>query len=406
MDHGGCISEEMMLAYLEGKLNPSDQHRVEKHLLECDFCHDAFEGLSTRAPQQTKEALRGLDQQIENRIRSGGKTTNSFVLYRIAAVLLLFALFGGGIYYLRTIRKSEMIFTENFKPYRDTVATTPAAPSVAPVETNEKRNDEENVVAPARQLEQVFSGKEKNGAPSQTPVNDQMVTVTKNISGSAASPTQSDLTLAEKKNSVAAKDKDDESKETVATGSASRDLDAVNKKSERDESKADNSVSTNTPAPEAQREGSFKSIDSKRTRGDEKKQLNATAFSTTVSSKNSESPTDSLIKSGIKYYDEKNYPTATSVFKEVLTKEPQNNEALFYSGVSHLSLNEYGIAIKELEFVLKNTPNKFSDAAKWYLSLAYIKENKISKAKKLLQDLSAGNSEYKSNAAKALDELK
>src|SRR6185369_3981789 len=103
---------------------------------------------------------------------------------------------------------------------------------------------------------------------------------------------------------------------------------------------------------------------------------------------------------------EKNYSAAISMFNAALKNDGENSEALFYNGVSNLSLNEEVVAINLLESVVKNSPNKFSDAAKWYLSLAYIKKNKIPKAKKLLIELSNSNNEFKSNAQKTLDELK
>ena len=40
-----CISEEAMLAYIKGTLSSKEKYTVEKHLLHCDFCADAMEGL-------------------------------------------------------------------------------------------------------------------------------------------------------------------------------------------------------------------------------------------------------------------------------------------------------------------------------------------------------------------------
>lgn len=40
-----CLSEQTMYAYIDDKLSPKEQHIVEKHLLECELCSDAMEGL-------------------------------------------------------------------------------------------------------------------------------------------------------------------------------------------------------------------------------------------------------------------------------------------------------------------------------------------------------------------------
>lgn len=39
------LSREQMLNYLQGKLGKAERHEVEKHLVDCDFCNDALEGL-------------------------------------------------------------------------------------------------------------------------------------------------------------------------------------------------------------------------------------------------------------------------------------------------------------------------------------------------------------------------
>ena len=40
-----CLSEQTMYDYIDHRLSPKAQHIVEKHLLECELCSDALEGL-------------------------------------------------------------------------------------------------------------------------------------------------------------------------------------------------------------------------------------------------------------------------------------------------------------------------------------------------------------------------
>ena len=42
---GDCIPEKVLFDYIDEKLSPKEQHYVEKHLLDCDLCSDALEGL-------------------------------------------------------------------------------------------------------------------------------------------------------------------------------------------------------------------------------------------------------------------------------------------------------------------------------------------------------------------------
>jgi hypothetical protein len=40
-----CLTQEQIFRYIDGTLQPSEMHAVEKHLLDCPFCSDAVEGL-------------------------------------------------------------------------------------------------------------------------------------------------------------------------------------------------------------------------------------------------------------------------------------------------------------------------------------------------------------------------
>ncbi len=42
---GDCLSEKMLFDYIDNKLHNKERHIVEKHLLDCEMCSDALEGL-------------------------------------------------------------------------------------------------------------------------------------------------------------------------------------------------------------------------------------------------------------------------------------------------------------------------------------------------------------------------
>lgn len=41
-----CLTQEKMIAYIDGKLSAADQHACEKHMADCPMCEDALEGLA------------------------------------------------------------------------------------------------------------------------------------------------------------------------------------------------------------------------------------------------------------------------------------------------------------------------------------------------------------------------
>jgi len=159
LSSGECISEEMMLNYIEGKVSSAEQQRIEKHLLECEFCNDAFEGLSASGHSEVRESLKELDRKIDERlVRPEGKIIQLKRIYRIAAVIVLCAVFGGGLYYMQSIKKSERIFTENFTPYHDTI--NPAIITAPPAKSNLEKDLEKIPPGSLRQVKKEKPQKE------------------------------------------------------------------------------------------------------------------------------------------------------------------------------------------------------------------------------------------------------
>ena len=52
--HTDCLSEETLLNYLSDKLSDAEKHEAEKHLIDCEMCSDAAEGLSMIADNRKK----------------------------------------------------------------------------------------------------------------------------------------------------------------------------------------------------------------------------------------------------------------------------------------------------------------------------------------------------------------
>ena len=42
----GCVQKDMLLKYRDGELNDTDKHDVERHLIDCELCSDALDGLA------------------------------------------------------------------------------------------------------------------------------------------------------------------------------------------------------------------------------------------------------------------------------------------------------------------------------------------------------------------------
>ena len=76
----------------------------------------------------------------------------------------------------------------------------------------------------------------------------------------------------------------------------------------------------------------------------------------------------------------------------------------FFLALCEIELGNIEEAQKELEKISNNAVF-YSDHINWYLSLCYLKQEEISKAKALFEEIAMGNNEYADKAARILNKL-
>jgi anti-sigma factor RsiW len=90
----GKLSEDKLMAYLEGKLSPAEQHEVEQWLAEEGMESDAMEGLQAQHISDTRHSVDKLNHKLRTAILSKKRrrkplNTNYLSWVAIAIVLLL-----------------------------------------------------------------------------------------------------------------------------------------------------------------------------------------------------------------------------------------------------------------------------------------------------------------------------
>jgi len=119
------------------------------------------------------------------------------------------------------------------------------------------------------------------------------------------------------------------------------------------------------------------------------------------------SPSDNMIISeALLLYHDQNYRASKTIFEQVLVHKAKNDELMLYMAISQLFSNDIDNAINNLVDLTKLSNYLFKDQADYYLALAYIRSNQVSKARKLLKDIKEGNSEYANQAAEMLNEMR
>ncbi|MGQ0829824.1 MAG: energy transducer TonB [Bacteroidota bacterium] len=127
-----CIPEQMMFDYIDNKLSPKDCHTLEKHLLDCEFCSDALEGLQT---VKDRERIGVINQKI-NELNASSKEKKIIpISYRtvtaIAAGLLLLI---GGVFFFNQFASNELMNKKSMADLKE----VPASPTPIVMEENAK----------------------------------------------------------------------------------------------------------------------------------------------------------------------------------------------------------------------------------------------------------------------------
>ena len=161
---GDCLSEDMLLRYLNNQLTTKEKHVVEKHTLECELCSDALEGLQLmKEPHQ----LKGIVENLNKKLRGAGDGRKPIVMWMstlaiaagLALIIGLFFIFNNrlnttsdaplsdNLQQKGAVNKSATDKEENLKPEETPPKTDQSATTVNPTSSSE--------VSKATRLEEV-----------------------------------------------------------------------------------------------------------------------------------------------------------------------------------------------------------------------------------------------------------
>lgn len=124
-------------------------------------------------------------------------------------------------------------------------------------------------------------------------------------------------------------------------------------------------------------------------------------YQTDISTRSGEHNADKIQLSYL-LYQEGDYEASFELLRNYLAKDITNQTAHFYYGMNALELQQYDVAITELETVAHDISTPFSLHANWYLAMAYLKIDQKEKASKYLKQLSNTNNFYTEKAARIL----
>jgi len=88
---------------------------------------------------------------------------------------------------------------------------------------------------------------------------------------------------------------------------------------------------------------------------------------------------ENIVEAVIKF-QQKDFATASVLFKRILDKDNSNIAVWFYYGISNIETKNYDNSIKAFTTIIKQNDNLYIEHAEWYLGLCYLKNNQKDKA--------------------------
>lgn len=119
----------------------------------------------------------------------------------------------------------------------------------------------------------------------------------------------------------------------------------------------------------------------------------------------SENEYDKLFIKSFDAYEQDNYDRVITNINQLLLKDEKNNLLLFYLAIAELEQEKLNESEKHFSLLIQDPNHIFWEQAHWYLALNYIKQNKISNAKEILNRIVEQNFSMSKKADSLLSEI-
>lgn len=370
-----CLSSQEMLDYTQGILSPTEQHRIEKHLLDCEFCTDAMEGMvMMENPNDILNIEEELNFDIDALIAGEEENQDSNVKvlfpWRIAAAVVLIFVSTLTLWLVVPKNNVQDLALENTKPY-------PAPADVT--SENIPENTQTQVINETSAL-----AKSKSNTPSmvsqEIKMNDPLeesVTAEKDI--------QSDENYFEQAPATAALSKEESAKTIELESAPAQSKDQL----------SDAKLKTETSLSEV-------TVTTKKSVSRAASSVEAAEDAGAVNVGDIQGVTAAdFYKKGIKEYKNKNYVSAISQFEKCFNKP----EALFYTGISYFLLENPHLALSHLEKYIQTNQTIYREAAYWYAGLSHLKLENKTAAKQSFEKVLLFKGEFEKQAIEMLKSL-
>jgi TolA-binding protein len=301
-----CPGHERLLSYFHNQLTEEEHHRIEAHLIDCEMCSDELEGLSRMEhPEELDRLVGEIQSAVDSRVPRIVHMRYRF--YALAAAAVLVVAVGTTVIIRLLTKTSPAIQTE--------------AVMQPPVQPEKAVNPPPSTIAEAK--------KEEPGKTAAKPVSSAIQTPVARSSGAGV--------------------------ERMTARQVASDTEAS--------PLAVREVPSGFPPAETQNAPSEASLAGKGVTSDKAVMEEESAKKGVGVSGTTTRDINVLMKQAMSLLNDKQYLQASGLFEKVLSEQPDNYRALYYSGVCYLHLQNFARARQVTGKLLSDPGNPYYNEA-------------------------------------------
>jgi len=399
----GCLSRDALLAYVSGKCTADDTRRIEQHLADCPLCSDAVEGIMEMADplvlpallEETRERLFGEGSEkktvvVPITVAKKARAGRQVYYYSIAATIAVIVVSFFAIrYVLKDTDQAEISMLERTEDsgiaQKETVAETPASGSEYEEITVAEEKNKEGSAGTGKPYNAVDLVETSNGAGDLT---NEYFRFGQNV-------TRDNDGYKEIVDEVLFKDDENNAMadkvEPYEDGTATKDQEEMDDASgEVLENKQVNTV----VVERSKIQGGARKGQKKMGKSSQPAAAVATA-----------DPAQEDLNLGMESYNRGDYPGAVENFDRALKTSPDQDQALYYSGMSYFYSGNYDDALKTFRKLMKKKTGTYYQAAQWQIAVIQLKTGELKDARKTLNEVIDENGTYRSRAEEEIEKL-
>ncbi|MEI6765570.1 MAG: hypothetical protein WCM76_08005 [Bacteroidota bacterium] len=405
----GCLSQEALLLYVNGRLPDTEKLAVEEHITHCLLCSDAIEGFAEmKNPDAAELMINNLRSDVlssvsKKNIKIGGNyRRRSFITWSAAAAIAA-AIFISWFSLTRIKEsKEDTAISENLKKSRDSeIPQSGPAAADSIVTAFEKSAPDKSTITDIRQQEDISkSGKGGYVAPDY-----------RNYGWADDSLAISENLREDDKDGDKLKDKlvvsgEDQQNIIVQGGIAKEE----EKKTETKNVEPGGTTATTTTDEELEQNYKFDYgiASGKKKQRDvlPERSINGNEpIDGTEATGGSGTGGDQLFAEAMALYNTGDFSGAIIKYEALLQQNKNYDAARYYCALSYYNSGNGAKALSYLDKLCKEKTSSFFELAQWQKALILIAQGELKHARNLLNDIVAANGTFSSHAKAKLIEI-